>query len=159
MPPATAASNPSMTRLRRASSKISAPWWARSALLAVTTCLPAASAFRMNVRAGSSPPDQLDDDLDLRVVEDLVRVADQREPREVEPLARPREIGVGDAAEHEPAARALLHLGAVALKHLDHAAADRAEAEKGDLDVVHHVGRRPWRAVVAASDPTARRGS
>src|SRR6266545_4889741 len=56
MPPATAASNPSMTRLRRASSKISTPWWARSALFAVTTCLPDASAFRMNVRAGSRPP-------------------------------------------------------------------------------------------------------
>src|SRR2546426_3767539 len=56
MPPATAASNPSMTRLRRASAKISAPWWASSALFAVTTCLPDASAFRMKVRAGSRPP-------------------------------------------------------------------------------------------------------
>src|SRR5215813_13172490 len=55
-PPATAASNPSITRLRRAASKISGPWCARSALLAVTTCLPASRAFRMKVRAGSSPP-------------------------------------------------------------------------------------------------------
>src|SRR6266446_3909081 len=56
MPPATAASKPSITRLRRAASKISGPWWASSALLAVTTCLPASRALRMNVRAGSSPP-------------------------------------------------------------------------------------------------------
>src|SRR6476661_5424664 len=56
MPPATAASNPSMTRLRRASSNSSVPWWASRALLAVTTCLPACRARRMKVRAGSSPP-------------------------------------------------------------------------------------------------------
>src|SRR6266849_535588 len=56
MPPATAASKPRKTRLRRAASKISGPGWARSALLAVTTCLPASSARRMKVRAGSSPP-------------------------------------------------------------------------------------------------------
>src|SRR5215470_3140646 len=56
MPPATAASKPSITRLRRASSNSSGPWWASRALLAVTTCLPACSAFKMKVRAGSSPP-------------------------------------------------------------------------------------------------------
>src|SRR6267143_1642514 len=56
MPPATAASKPSITRLRRAASKISGPWWASSALLAVTTCLPDSRALRMKVRAGSSPP-------------------------------------------------------------------------------------------------------
>src|SRR5439155_1361998 len=56
MPPATAASKPRRARLRRAASKNSGPWWARSALLAVTTCLPASRARRMKVRAGSSPP-------------------------------------------------------------------------------------------------------
>src|SRR5512132_1996342 len=56
LPPATAASKPSITRLRRASSNSSGPWWASRALLAVTTCLPDASARRMKVRAGSSPP-------------------------------------------------------------------------------------------------------
>jgi len=94
-------------------------------LFAVTTCLPDASAFRMKVRAGSRP----------------VGVADQREPPEVESLARPGEIGVGDAAEHEPAAGARLHLRAVTLEHLDHATADRAEAQEGDLDLVHHTRR------------------
>src|SRR5689334_3089138 len=56
MPPATAASNASVTPRRRASSYSSAPWCASNALLAVTTCLPAASARRMKLRAGSSPP-------------------------------------------------------------------------------------------------------
>src|SRR6267143_6546505 len=56
MPPATAASKARVTPRRRASSYSSAPWCASSALLAVTTCLPAASARRMNVRAGSRPP-------------------------------------------------------------------------------------------------------
>src|SRR5215467_9294041 len=56
MPPATAASKPSMTRLRRAAWKSSGPWWARSALLAVTTCLPDSRARRMKLRAGSRPP-------------------------------------------------------------------------------------------------------
>src|SRR5262245_40023376 len=56
MPPATAASNASVTPRRRASSYSSAPWCASSALFAVTTCLPAARARRMKVRAGSRPP-------------------------------------------------------------------------------------------------------
>src|SRR5215472_341969 len=56
MPPATAASNARVTPRRRASSYSSAPWCASRALLAVTTCLPAASARRMKVRAGSRPP-------------------------------------------------------------------------------------------------------
>src|SRR5206468_4273075 len=60
-------------------------------------------------------------------------------PPAVESVARAGEIGVGDAAEHEPAAGALLHLGAVALEHLDHTAAHRAEPQEGDLDLVHHT--------------------
>src|SRR6266571_5268075 len=56
MPPATAASKASATPRRLASSHSSWPWWASSALFAVTTCLPAASALRMKVRAGSRPP-------------------------------------------------------------------------------------------------------
>jgi hypothetical protein len=82
-------------------------------------------------------PDQLDDDLDLRVVEGLVGVGHQGELRQVEPLARPLHVGLGDAVKHEPAARPLLHLGAMGLQHFDHAAAHRAESEKGDLDVGH----------------------
>ena len=56
MPPATAASKPTATPARRAASKISLPWWAISALLAVTTCLPALMAASTSARAGSMPP-------------------------------------------------------------------------------------------------------
>ena len=55
--------------------------------------------------------------------------------------------------EDEPAARALLHLGAVALQHLDHAAADGAEAEEGDLDVGHGGRRWPWRRGAGPGEP------
>src|SRR3990172_6750700 len=170
MPPATAASKPSMTRLRRAASKISGPWWASSALLAVTTCLPASRALRMKVRAGSSPPTssmtiwtagssstrpapradptrltshpsppphQRDDDLARGVVEPPRGVRDERETLEVQPLARARHVGVSDGVQGKPAPGALPHLGAVGLEDLDDAAADRAEAEEADLDLVH----------------------
>jgi hypothetical protein len=56
MPPATAPSKATITPFACAAAKISLPWRASSALLAVTTCLPLAIAFRMNVRAGSMPP-------------------------------------------------------------------------------------------------------
>ena len=47
MPPATAASNATITPLRRAAAKISLPCVASSALLAVTTCLPWSIAARI----------------------------------------------------------------------------------------------------------------
>ncbi len=56
MPPATAASNATITPFACAAAKISLPWRASSALLAVTTCLPLAMASSTSVRAGSMPP-------------------------------------------------------------------------------------------------------
>src|SRR5207244_20550 len=56
MPPATAASNATITPAFCAAAKISLPCAARSALLAVTTCLPSAIACSMSERAGSMPP-------------------------------------------------------------------------------------------------------
>ena len=56
------------------------------------------------------------------------------------------------------AAGALLHLGAVALEHLDHAAADRAEAQKTDPDLFHRTPMTRGEfgeAVEAPSDLTA----
>jgi hypothetical protein len=106
MPPATAASNPSITRLRRASSNSSGPWWASSRLEAA---------------------DQLDDDLDGRIVDGLARVGGEGQARQVDPVARSGEVRVGHAPEGEAAPRALGHLRAVALEDLGHAAADRAQ--------------------------------
>ena len=51
MPPATAASKATTTPRSRAAAKISLPCTASSALLAVTTCLPAAIASSTSVRA------------------------------------------------------------------------------------------------------------
>ena len=56
MPPATAASNATITPFACAAAKISLPCRASSALLAVTTCLPCAIASSTSVRAGSMPP-------------------------------------------------------------------------------------------------------
>ena len=56
MPPATAASNATITPLARAASKISVPCTASSALLAVTTCLPLAIARSTSSRATPVPP-------------------------------------------------------------------------------------------------------
>ena len=56
MPPATAASYDTATPFSAAAVKISLPCNARSALLAVTTCLPAAMASSTRLLAGSMPP-------------------------------------------------------------------------------------------------------
>src|SRR5688500_1711341 len=56
MPPATEASKATITPLACALAKISVPCLARSALLAVTTCLPASSAFSTSSSALVSPP-------------------------------------------------------------------------------------------------------
>ena len=56
MPPATAASNATITPLADAAAKISLPCCASSALFAVTTCLPLPMASSTIERAGSTPP-------------------------------------------------------------------------------------------------------
>ena len=56
MPPATAASKSRSTPASCAAAYSSAPQAARSALLAVTTGLPSASAASTSARAGSTPP-------------------------------------------------------------------------------------------------------
>ena len=56
MPPATAASKATITPCSRAFAKISLPYTASSALLAVTTCLPFAMAASTTSRATVVPP-------------------------------------------------------------------------------------------------------
>ena len=56
IPPPTAASNATITSFARAAAKISLPWTARSALLAVTTCLPFAMASSVRSFAMPYPP-------------------------------------------------------------------------------------------------------
>ena len=55
-PPATAASNATVTRFSSAAAKISVPCLASSALFAVTTCLPLAIAFSTSALVKVSPP-------------------------------------------------------------------------------------------------------
>ncbi len=83
------------------------------------------------------PAHQLDDDLDRRVVEHPRGVGDEGEALEVQTFSLARRIGIRDGVQGEPATGALLHFGAVRLENLDDAAADRAEAEEADLDLVH----------------------
>ena len=64
MPPATAASKATMTLCSLAAAKISLPWTASSALLAVTTCLPWAIASSTRSRAMPVPPISSHDDVD-----------------------------------------------------------------------------------------------
>ena len=56
MAPATAASKLSCAPVAAAAAYSSSPCWASSALLPVTTDVPAARARRIRVRAGSMPP-------------------------------------------------------------------------------------------------------
>jgi hypothetical protein len=95
------------------------------------------------------PTYQLDDDLHRRIVEYLGRVAHEGEAGDVEAVSRARGVGIRDAVQAQPAARALLHLRAVGLEDLDHAASDRTEAEKADPDLVHGGDRRRRRRAVS----------
>src|SRR5262249_25765721 len=91
---------------------------------------------------------QLDHDLHGRVVEDARSVVHEGQSREVEAFAGPHGVGVRYRLQAEPAARALLHLWAMRLEDLDHAAADRTEAQEADRDRVDGgTGRAARRAV------------
>ena len=92
------------------------------------------------------PPDQLDHDLDRGVVEHAGGILDHGQPREVEAVSGPREVGVGDGRQGEPGPRALFQHLPVGLQDLDHTAADRAEPEQPDLDVAHACPSRGWLA-------------
>src|SRR4029077_4668798 len=71
------------------------------------------------------------------------------EAGDVETVSRARGVGIRDAVQAQPAARALLHLRAVGLEDLDHAASDPTEAEKADPDLVHGGDRRRRRRAVS----------
>ena len=74
MPPATDASNSRSTPAFSAASNSSSPKLASSSLFAVTTGLAAFSAARIRLRAGSTPPIDLDDDVDVGVGDDRLGV-------------------------------------------------------------------------------------
>src|SRR5206468_3143652 len=67
-------------------------------------------------------------------------VGRHRELREIEPLARAGEIGVGDRGEGEPAPGTLLEHRTARLEDLDDPRADRAEAEQSNPDFLHLTG-------------------
>ena len=73
--------------------------------------------------------------------EDLGRVARQRQALEVEPLAGPGEVGVGDGGQGQPRAGALLEHRAAALEDLDDARTDGAEPQKADTHVTDAAHR------------------
>src|ERR1700743_1963441 len=68
MPPATAASNATITPCLRAASKISVPCTASSALLA------AADPIQHELARDRRAADQLDDDVDRRILDDGARI-------------------------------------------------------------------------------------
>ena len=80
--------------------------------------------------------DQLDDDVDLRVVEDVVRTGgeDGRINRH-SPVAG--DIQVGDAAERDAGAHLVADNGAVVPEQFHHPGPDVAETDQSCLDVVH----------------------
>ena len=73
--PATAASKPRPRPLARAAAKISVPCTASKALLAVTTCLPVGDGLQHQALGRFHAADQLDDDVDVRAVDEFSRVS------------------------------------------------------------------------------------
>ena len=136
-PPATAASKPNSTPRRRAASNSSGPWVATSALLAVTTCLPAAIARRMNVRAGSSPPiSSMTTEVAGSARTRSMSVVSGQSP-EREPRPRRGDVAVGDGGDGQAAAGLGLEARPVLPVDLEHAAAHGPDAEEPDTDVAH----------------------
>ena len=81
MPPATAASKFKATPFFSASRASSVPCFASSALLAVTTCLPALSAgFHGGLGGAVVAADQLDEDVDGRVGREAVGLVEPGDP-------------------------------------------------------------------------------
>ena len=74
IPPPTLPSKATARRDSRAWAKILGPCSARSALLAVTTCFPAARAASTKVSAGSIPPMVSMNDFDFGIVDELAGV-------------------------------------------------------------------------------------
>src|SRR5436309_1611571 len=79
-------------------------------------------------------------------------VGRQRQRLEVQPLARARQVRVGDGGQHEPCAGALLEHRAAGLEDLHDAAADGAEPEQPDPDILHPP--RPSRGGCACQRPS-----
>ena len=140
MPPATAASKPIITPFLCAAAKISLPCTASKALLAVTTCLPAAMASSTSVLATPVPPISSTTMsiagsaiTRLRVVDHGRGIADD--------AAGARHVEIGDAGDANAAAGAALDLFLVALQDLEGAAPHRADAQQADLHGFHVLCR------------------
>jgi hypothetical protein len=86
---------------------------------------------------GLQAADQLDDEVNGRIVQHAPGVAHHRQRAQVQALARAREIGVGDRGQSQAGAGALLQHRAAPLEDLHHAGPDGAEAEQADPDVAH----------------------
>ena len=133
MPPATAASKAMMTCCLLAAAKISLPYTASSALLAVTTCLPWAIASSTSSRAISVPPISSHDDVDARIQHDLVRIVGDRDGI-AHDGPHPRRVAHRDARHFDVAAGAAPDLLAIGHEHLGNAAADGAVTQQADAD-------------------------
>jgi hypothetical protein len=95
-------------------------------------------------RAGDAvAADQLDDDVDVRVRDDLARIVDDLS-RVAHDALGARRVEVRDHRDADATPGAALDLLLVALQHVERAAADSADAEQADLDGldgVHSVWR------------------
>ena len=130
MPPATAASNATITPFAEAAAKISLPCCASSALFAVTTCLPFAIAASTSVRAGSEAADQLADDVDVRMLDDDRCIVGQVDVGgAARAAARAIERARRDPADADRPSGAAGDLLLVAAEYVPHALADGAEAD------------------------------
>ena len=135
-PPATAASNATITPFFCAAAKIWLPCVASSALFAVTTCLPWRIASSTRSLAMVVPP----------ISSTTISISGERTsaaPSEITlalPLTillRARNLLVGDHRNPDRAPGAALDLVGVAAEHLPGAAADRADAEQADVNGLH----------------------
>ena len=142
MPPPTLASNATARSTARARAKISGPCSARSALLAVTTCLPASRQSSTIRGAGSVPSHRLDHDFDLRIVDQPGDLGCDPNALEVDPTGL---RGIADDGPFPADSLSRPAGDAVGLLGQDpgDARPDRPQSDQTDRDLFHVLRRSP----------------
>ena len=101
--------------------------------------LAVVDGFEQEAPGGLHAADELDHDVDFRVVEDLLGVPGQGHVAEL--LGQPVDGDIGNPGQGEGGSRSFLKSGFLFEKRLCQAAADGAEADYPYFDVFHDVVR------------------
>ena len=138
MPPATDASNPTITPLACAAAKMSVPWLRQQRLVRGDDVLAVGDRVEHQRARRIDPADELAHDVDVRMPDDDRRVVRQVHASDsARSFARAVERTRGDPVDRDRPAGAALDLLLVAAQDVPRPLADGAEPEEADVDGLH----------------------